>query len=71
MQDDIIDKINNTSEGDCVSVEYIVKKLQEVKNIIPVECDKWDKKKSIAYLFEYVSMLMEGGNYDIYKQKRI
>lgn len=68
IQDDIIDKINNNSEDNYITIESLVKKLQEVKNIIPAECDKWDKKKSTAYLFEYVSRLMEKGFQILIKQ---
>ena len=68
MQDNIIDKINNNSEDNYITIESLVKKLQEVKNIIPSECDKWDKKQSIAYLFEYVSKLMDNGYKFLIKQ---
>lgn len=68
MQDDIIDKINNNSEDNYITIESFVKKLQKVKNIIPSECDKWDKKQSIAYLFEYVSKLMDNGYQFLIKQ---
>ena len=42
--------------------------LRDAKNIIPSECDKWDKKESTAYLFEYVSRLMEKGYQILIKQ---
>ena len=68
MQDDIIDKINNNSEDNYITIESFVKKLQKIKNIIPAECDKWDKKKSTVYFFEYVSKLMEKGYQVLIKQ---
>lgn len=48
--------------------EIKVTALRDIKNIIPDECDKWNKKKSNAYLFEYVSRLMEKGFQILIKQ---